>query len=75
MDDWGLSAPGSRGLQGPANVAASATGGAVLGALTGLFILAPVGFVIGYAFDRPGTGALIGIGTGAVFGALAGVDG
>lgn len=57
---------------GPVGAVAQTGVGAVLGAFSAIFFLAPAGALIGWAAaDSPWTGAAIGVGIGAVVGAAA----
>jgi hypothetical protein len=74
IDDWGVQRPVGLAA-GPAGTVAATGGGAVLGAFSAIFFLAPAGALIGWAVaDSPWTGAAVGVGLGAVIGAAAGAS-
>jgi len=72
IDDWGVQRPLGLAAAGPVGAVAQTGAGAILGAFSAIFFLAPAGALIGWAVaDRPWTGAAVGVGIGAVVGAAA----
>lgn len=72
MDDWVVQRPVGLQAAGPVGAVAQTGAGAFLGAFSAIFFLAPAGALIGWAVaDRPWTGAAVGVGVGAVVGAVA----